>query len=454
MKNEFVHKVNDKTGVNSKKSPSQNFARLSSSYTPIQQLHSSIGNQAVQKLFEQGSIQAKLKIGNANDKYEQEADRVADQVMRMPDTSTTEQSHNILSSKTAVIQRLCPECDEELKLQPEVVVKKEEEGELLQTKEMPGQPPAVSHELESTIKSIRGGGQPISSSDRRFFEPRFGQDFGQVRIHNDAQAANVARSINARAFTLGKNVVFGSGEYTPGTGKGRHLLAHELTHVMQQGSVPNIQQQSVHDYVPHVQRHDMGTRMASHVVQRVPGDGMLPPGDCSWATYLILRGSVETAKAVVSTLGACRVGDSCTFLAAKIAAITAEVAARIALDATCFRGGNTGHRRQVQDKINMMKRCYRFFSASGCPPELIAAMVVVVESARAVIAAGAVVVAVALVVALIVAIIALAEVILALIAAAAAATAAEAAAAAALAAVIALLVLIKDELAPEDSSSA
>lgn len=182
------------------------------------------------------------------------------------------------------------------------------------------------------------------------------------------------------------------------------------------------------------------------VQRQVPGDGMLPPGDCSWGQYAALRLSVESAKAVVSMLGNCAPGDSCLFLATKIAAITAEIAARVALDTTCFRGGDTGHRQQVQDKINMMNRCYRFFQASNCSPELIAAMEVVVAGARAVIeaaaTAAAVAVVVAVIVALVVAIIALIEVI-----AAAAAAAAEAAAiAAAAAAMAALLVIIKDNL--------
>lgn len=190
------------------------------------------------------------------------------------------------------------------------------------------------------------------------------------------------------------------------------------------------------------------------VLQRVPGDGMVPPGDCSWGTYLPLRLSVESAKAVVSTLGACAPGDSCLFLATKIAAITAEIAARVALDATCFKGGDTGHRQQVQDKINMVNRCYRFFQGSNCSPGLITAMEAVVASARAVVEAAAMAAAAAVVVAavaaLVVAIIALAEVI-----AAAAAAAAEAAAVgAAVAALLALVLSIQDSLssAPAPSS--
>jgi hypothetical protein len=183
--------------------------------------------------------------------------------------------------------------------------------------------------------------------------------------------------------------------------------------------------------------------IANLVVQRWPGDGMAPPGDCSWPRYIVLSGSVGTAKALVSSLGACSPGESCIFQATKIAAITAEIGARIARDAACFRGGDAGHRQQVQEKVNMLNRCYRFFSGSNCPPELIAAMTVVVERARAVIAAAAVVVALALVVALIAAIIALLEIIAGLIAAAAAGAAAVTAS---IAAVMALLVLIRDQL--------
>jgi Novel toxin 16 len=194
------------------------------------------------------------------------------------------------------------------------------------------------------------------------------------------------------------------------------------------------------------------------VLARWPGDGMLPPGDCGWATYLPLRLSVESAKAVVNMVGACAPGDSCTFLATKIAAITAEIAARVALDTTCFRGGDEGHRQQVQDKINMMNRCYRFFQNSNCPQGLLTAMAAVVAAARAVIEAAAVAAAaavvIAAVVALVVAIIALVEAIAAAAAAVAAAAAEAAAILAALAALAALLVVIKQHLSPETPSGA
>ena len=74
----------------------------------------------------------------------------------------------------------------------------------------------------------------MSASERAFFEPRFGVDFDDVRVHSDTRAAHVARSVNARAFTLGRDVVFGAGQYAPGLDGGRRLLAHELTHEVQQ----------------------------------------------------------------------------------------------------------------------------------------------------------------------------------------------------------------------------
>ena len=97
----------------------------------------------------------------------------------------------------------------------------------------------VTPATESVIRSLSGGGQPLSQSERSFFEPRFGTDFGVVRVHTDARADELARAVDARAFTHGDHVVFRAGEYAPGSSAGRHLLAHELTHTIQQGASPS-----------------------------------------------------------------------------------------------------------------------------------------------------------------------------------------------------------------------
>ena len=88
--------------------------------------------------------------------------------------------------------------------------------------------PPIVHEV------LRSPGQPLDGDTRAFMEPRFGHDFSQVRVHSDVRAAESAKAVHAFAYTVGPNVVFGKGQYSPGTRDGQRLLAHELTHVLQQ----------------------------------------------------------------------------------------------------------------------------------------------------------------------------------------------------------------------------
>ncbi|MGB7921984.1 MAG: DUF4157 domain-containing protein, partial [Pyrinomonadaceae bacterium] len=87
---------------------------------------------------------------------------------------------------------------------------------------------------ESVQEVLRTPGQPLNRETRDFMEPRFGHDFSQVRVHADARAAESAQAVNAHAYTVGQNVVFGAGQYRPQSTSGQQLLAHELTHVIQQ----------------------------------------------------------------------------------------------------------------------------------------------------------------------------------------------------------------------------
>ncbi len=177
-------------------------------------------------------IQAKLTIGQPGDKYEQEADRVADQVMRMPEPDSVAR-RTVSPVRPTSIQRLCSECEEEVQRQP---MEEEEEEEVLQTKTATGSVPTVSTNFESDINAIKSGGQSLPKSVQTYFESRFGYDFSQIRIHTDARAAKSAQAINAKAYTVGQDIVFGAGQYEPDTSKGRRLLAHELTHAIQQGN--------------------------------------------------------------------------------------------------------------------------------------------------------------------------------------------------------------------------
>jgi hypothetical protein len=199
--------------------------------SPVEQilfLQRTIGNQAVGMLIKSGALQAKLRIGQPGDMYELEADRIAEQVMRMHEPQVSKETKVSIPAGNNSIQRKCPGCKKRIKIE------KEEEEEKLQKKEASGSTPDVTPKLESNINAIRGGGQPLPESVRAFYEPRFGHDFSQVRVHSDAKAAEAARAVNARAYTMGKDVVFGAGQYVLQSGEGQRLLAHELTHVVQQ----------------------------------------------------------------------------------------------------------------------------------------------------------------------------------------------------------------------------
>ncbi len=175
---------------------------------------------------EESPVQTKLAIGMPGDRYEQEADRISEQVMRMPEPEVERQPEE--------------EEEEEIQMQANMNLAQsippieEGEEEQLQRKEVGGGTTQVSVNVQPQINSLRGGGQPLPESARNFFGPRFDYDFSGVRIHTDGRAQKIARSINARAFTVGKDVAFGVGEYSPETTEGKKLLAHELAHVVQQ----------------------------------------------------------------------------------------------------------------------------------------------------------------------------------------------------------------------------
>jgi len=183
------------------------------------------------------NIQTKLTVNQPGDVHEQEADRVAEQVLRMPDTE---------SLHSGELNRKTLENNEELSRQP-----MDEDEITLQAKESAGQTPQVTPELQTRINSIRDGGQPLPKSTRAFMEPRFGHDFSKVRIHTDNRADESAHAVNALAYTVGRDVVFDAGQYQPATSEGKRLLAHELTHVLQQTGQHNIRiQRKTNDSLP------------------------------------------------------------------------------------------------------------------------------------------------------------------------------------------------------------
>lgn len=163
-------------------------------------------------------VQHKLTVSNSGDASEREADRIADQVMRMPNPQV---------QCAAACGTGCAKCETQ---------QTDQQHESLQTKRLEpnntghiAAPPQV-HEV------IAARGQPLDPATRGFMEQRFGYDFSRVRVHSDAASAKSARDVNAYAYTVGHNIVFGTGRLVPETHEGRRLIAHELTHVVQQSN--------------------------------------------------------------------------------------------------------------------------------------------------------------------------------------------------------------------------
>lgn len=163
-------------------------------------------------------IQPKLTVSTPHDQYEQEADRIADQVLR---TSPQPEKNTGNAGK-------------EIHRKP------------AQTKEHRSTGHSEAQVPRSVHETLRSQGHPMDQATRSFFEPRFGHDFSQVRIHTDPRASESAKAINAKAYTFGNQIVFSSSQYQPQTPQGRHLLAHELTHVVQQEGARDTDGGTVH----------------------------------------------------------------------------------------------------------------------------------------------------------------------------------------------------------------
>jgi outer membrane protein OmpA-like peptidoglycan-associated protein len=164
-----------------------------------------------------------LKVSTPGDHYEQEADRVADQVMRMPEPEAGGAAFSLEQDIHPTLQRTSEAgTDDRHERNPA-------------DKAGSGGPTRVTPAVQTQIDQLRGGGEPLSERARAFFEPRLGYDFGQVRIHTGGAAAESARQVNALAYTLGRDIVLGAGQTAYETPGGMRLLAHELAHVVQQG---------------------------------------------------------------------------------------------------------------------------------------------------------------------------------------------------------------------------
>jgi hypothetical protein len=199
-----------------------NLNKVSGEY--IFHLQRTIGNQGIQRLahsnnnakgfdFAKIAIHPKLKVSQPGDIYEQEANRVAEQVLSMPSLY----SESSAGDNAGAINDVKPRIN------------------ITSTMPMKNTSDVEVHEnMSKDIEGLKGTGSPIDPDTKEFMESRFGHDFSNVRIHTDEMAKTSATLLNALAYTVGNDVVFGQDNYQPSTMEGRKLLAHELTHVVQQ----------------------------------------------------------------------------------------------------------------------------------------------------------------------------------------------------------------------------
>ena len=182
-------------------------------------------------------LQTKLTIGASNDPLEQEADRVADQVLAAP-------AHSAVSGAPPRIQRY--------------------------TGQATGQADTAPASVDRVLASP---GRPLEPALRQDMEQRFGHDFSRVRVHSGGAAEQSAREVNANAYTVGHNIVFGAGRFAPGTHEGRRLIAHELTHVVQQSSADGVragQSSNGNDALPLFALFPVKRRLSSKVTGSHP----------------------------------------------------------------------------------------------------------------------------------------------------------------------------------------
>jgi len=258
-------------------------------------LQRTFGNQAMQRF----AIQRKMTLGPVGDKYEQEADAVAKQVMQTINTPKAppvqrQEEDDALQMKPSPSAMPLPTIstlqrqqeDDELQLKPSglkpfqsnlppfpFLQRQEEDDELQMKGGSTLEGGELSGDIERSVQSAKSGGQPLGDDVRGSMEQAFNADFSGVKIHTGGNADSLNRSISARAFTSGSDVFFRSGEYNPDSSGGKELLAHELTHTIQQGQSVQRSESAKHDDISvnsPVQSVSTTQRMAD-TIQRAVG---------------------------------------------------------------------------------------------------------------------------------------------------------------------------------------
>jgi hypothetical protein len=213
-------------------------------------LQHTAGNRAVAQLLServrqspQGrlTIQTKLTVGAADDPYEREADRVAATIMQPSESSAPHiQRQPVEEDEEKMVQRKPLASSITPLVQRQEMPEKEDDEERPIQLSSDGGSASVEPNVEAGIERARANGQPLPDDLRNLMEQSFGADFSPVRVHTDSESDSFNRSLNARAFTTGYDLFFKRGEYNPGSSEGQRVIAHELTHVVQQRGVSRL----------------------------------------------------------------------------------------------------------------------------------------------------------------------------------------------------------------------
>ncbi|WP_155749612.1 DUF4157 domain-containing protein [Scytonema sp. UIC 10036] len=173
------------------------------------------------------SIQTKLTIGQPGDAFEREADAMADTVVNQNQTPQIQQQ------QAGMIQSAPMKEDEKINTKPELQMMEDKKEEEVQPKSESGAS-TPSPALSSHLQQTQGRGHPLPATTQAKMQSAFGRDFSDVQIHTDGESAQMNRELKAQAFTHGQDIYFNQGKFDPESETGEHLLAHELTHVVQQ----------------------------------------------------------------------------------------------------------------------------------------------------------------------------------------------------------------------------
>jgi hypothetical protein len=336
-------------------------------------------------------VQAKLSVGAPGDKYEQEADAMANKVMTMPAPESEQpiqreiapeenkeeevQAKPLAASIAPLVQRETgPEenKEEEVQTKPlagniqrETTLKENNEEE---TKPAPESKSQASGNVESQLSASKGGGSPLSDEVRAFMEPRFGADFSSVQVHTDGAAAQMNKELGAQAFAHGSDIYYGAGKLPAKD----ELTAHELTHVVQQTGASSRQRRdsSVQPQCTACEAEEAEvanknpsinfSKSPKQLLQRQasPGaaSGMLPPGDCQPGEHRQMQNEVDKW-----CKGKKRCNESQTLEELEESAENSSkcINARLRINNKCFRGGDATHKQAVEEAIKRLVRCQK-----------------------------------------------------------------------------------------------